>query len=323
MRAVVCRGYGPPEVMELKERPKTTPKNNEVLIKVRASTVTSADWRVRSMTVPAGFGPFARLALGILSPRQPILGTELAGDIEAVGEDVRLFKVGDPVFAFSGAKMGSYVEYKCIPEDGLLAHKPAQLSYEEAAALSFGGTTALDFFRRGKIQKGDQVLINGSAGGVGSAAVQLARHFGAEVTAVCGSGNIDFVKGLGADHVIDYTREDFAKAGKTYDIIMDTAGTAPYARSKDALKPQGRLLLVLGSFWDLLQAPWLSMAGKKQVIAGPVSERPEDLRFLADLAEKGEFRPAIDRRYPLEKIVEAHHYGDAGHKRGNLIIQIA
>jgi NADPH:quinone reductase-like Zn-dependent oxidoreductase len=302
--------------------PVTISGRHEVLIKVRATTVTSGDWRVRSGIVPRGFGMLARLFLGLSGPRQPILGTELAGDIEAVGRDVRRFKVGDPVFAFTGSRMGAYVEYKCLPEGGPLAPKPANLSYEEAAALSFGGATALVFLRKGKVQKGHKVLVNGASGGVGTAAVQIAKHFGAEVTGVTSTGNLELVKSIGADKVIDYTNEDFTQSGLAYDIIVDTVGTAPFARSGRSLKDDGRLLQVLGTLADALQAPWVAMTTRKRVIAGPAAEDPEDVRFLARLAEAGELKPVIDRRYPFEQIVEAHRHVDAGHKRGNVVITV-
>ena len=230
MKAVVYERYGPPEVLTFKDLATPTPKDNEVRIRVRATTVTSGDWRVRSLNVPAGFGPIARLALGISRPRRPILGSELAGDVESVGMDVRKFQVGDQVFAFSGTGLGCHAEYKCMPESGAVALKPANLSYDEAASLSFGGTTAMSFFRRGKLQSGERVLINGASGGVGTAAVQLAKHFGAEVTGVCSTANVELVRSLGADHVIDYTREDFTRDGRTYDVIVDTAGTASFSR---------------------------------------------------------------------------------------------
>ncbi|HEX8438554.1 NAD(P)-dependent alcohol dehydrogenase [Archangium sp.] len=322
MKAIVYEGFGAPDVLQLKELPKPTPKDDEVLIRVRATTVTAGDWRVRSRQLPRGFGLVGRLVLGSSRPRQPILGTELAGDIEAIGTGVSTFKVGDPVFAFSGTKMGCYVEYKCMPANGLLALKPATLGYEEAAALSFGGTTALDFFRRGQLQKGDKVLINGASGGVGTAAVQLAKHFGAEVTAVCSTVNLDLVKSIGADKAIDYTQEDFTRNGEAYDIILDTAGTAPFSRCGDSLKDGGRLLLVLATLKDTLSAPWQSLTTGKKVIAGPVKERAEDLRLLARLAEAGEFKPVIDRRYPFERMADAHRYVDAGHKKGNVVITV-
>jgi NADPH:quinone reductase-like Zn-dependent oxidoreductase len=322
MKAIVYERYGPPDVLEMKEVEKPTPKDNEVLIKVHATTVTSGDWRVRSLTVPAGFRLMSRLVFGISRPRQPILGTELAGEVESIGKDVTKFKVGDQVFAFSGAGMGCHAEYKCMPENGAVALKPSNLTYDEAAALSFGGTTALDFFRRGKLQRGEKVLINGASGGVGTAAVQLAKHFGADVTGVCSTANVGLVRSLGADYVIDYTKEDFTKKGEAYDVIVDTVGTAPFSRSKVSLKEGGRLLQVLGSLPDLLQIPWASMTSSKKVIAGPAAERAEDLRFLAQLAETGEFKPVIDRRYPFEQITEAHRYVDTGRKRGNVVITL-
>ena len=322
MKAAVYERYGPPEVLHLKEVKKPVPKDNEVLIRIRATTVTSGDWRVRSLAMPLGFRLIARLVFGVWRPRQPVLGTELAGEIERVGKNVSLFKVGDPVFAFCGAAMGCHAEYKCLPEEAALAVKPPNLSFDEAAAMSFGGTTALSFFRRGKLRHGESVLINGASGGVGSAAVQLAKHFGAEVTGVCSTANVELVRSLGAHHVIDYTSADFTRNGKTYDIIVDTVGTAAFSRSKNSLKEGGRLLLVFGGLPDMLQIPWVSMTSRKKIIAGPAAERAEDLRFLADLAQAGTFRPFIDRRYPLAQIVEAHRYVDTGRKRGNIIITL-
>lgn len=320
MKAIVYERYGSPDVLELKEVAKPTPRDNEVLIKTHATTVTSGDWRVRSLNVPLGFGLISRLFFGVFRPRQPILGTELAGEVESVGKGVKKFKIGDQVFAFTGASMGCHAEYKCMPEDGAVALKPANLTYDEAAAISFGGTTALDFLRRGKLQRGEKVLVNGASGAVGTAAVQLARCFGADVTGVCSAANVELVRSLGASHVIDYTKEDFTKNGETYDVIVDTAGTAPFSRSKGSLRERGRLLLVLGRLPDMLQIPWVSLTSSKKIIAGPASERAEDLRFLAELAETGKFKPVIGRRYPFEQIAEAHRYVDTGHKRGNVVI---
>lgn len=322
MKAIVYERYGPPDVLELREVEKPTPKVHEVLIRIHATTVTSGDWRVRSLNVPIGFRLISRLIFGLSRPKQPILGTELAGEIESVGKEVSKFKVGDKVFAFSGAGMGCHAEYKCMPEDGAVALKPANLTYDEAAALSFGGTTALSFFKRGNLQSGERVLVNGASGGVGTAAVQLAKHFGADVTGVCSTANVELVRSLGADHVIDYTREDYTKNGQTYDIIVDTAGTAPFTRSKGSLREGGRLLLVLGSLPAMLQIPWVSMTSSKKIIAGPAAERAEDLRFLAKLAEAGEFKPVIDRRYPFEQAAEAHRYVDTGRKKGNVVLLV-
>lgn len=322
MKAIVYERYGPPEVLQLKEVEKPAPKGNEVLIKIHATTVTSGDSRVRSLNVPVGFGLIMRLVLGILRPKQPILGTELAGVVESVGKDVRKFKVGDSVFAFGDAAMGCYAEYKCMPEDGAVALKPANLTYAEAASLSFGGTTALDFLRRGKLQRGERVLVNGASGGVGTAVVQLAKHFGADVAGVCSTANVELVRSLGASHVIDYTKEDFMQNGKTYDVIVDTVGTAPFSRSKTSLTERGRLLMVLGSLPAMLQIPWVLMTSSKKIIAGPAAGHAEDLRFLAKLAQAGEFKSVIDRRYPFEQIAKAHSYVDTGRKKGNVIITL-
>lgn len=322
MKAAVYERYGPPDVVQFREVEKPAPKGNEVLIKIHATTVTSADGRMRSLDAPVGFGFMLRLFLGFSRPRQPILGMELAGEIESVGKSVSKFKVGDPVFAFSGSsmRMGCHAEYKCMPEDGAVVLKPSSLTYDEAAAISFGGTTALDFFRRGKLQAREKVLINGASGAVGSAAVQLAKHFGADVTGVCSTANVELVHSLGAAHVIDYTKEDFARNGVSYDVIVDTAGTAPFSRCKDSLREGGRLLMVLAGLPEMLRIPWASLTSGKKIIAGPAAERADDLRFLAKLAEAGEFKPVIDRRFPFEQIVEAHRYVDTGRKKGNVVI---
>lgn len=323
MRAMICERYGPPEVLKVKEVNKPKPLDNEVLIKIHATTVTSGDARVRGLNVPAGFGLIMRLVLGISGPRQPVLGTELAGVVESVGRDVRQFKAGDSVFAFTDFAMGCHAEYRCMPEKGAIALKPTNLTHDEAAALSFGGMTALDFFNRAKIQRGERVLINGASGAVGTAAVQLARHFGAEVTGVCSTANVELVRSLGAVHVIDYTKEDFTQNSETYDIIIDTVGTAPFSRSKASLKDGGRLLMLIAGLPDMLQAPWLSLTTKKKVVAGPAATRVEDLQCLAELAESGEFKPVIDRRYPFEQIAEAYRYVETGRKKGNVVIVLA
>ena len=322
MKAFIYENYGPPEVLKMSDIPKPVPADNELLIRVRATTVSSADWRMRSLTMPRGFGCLGRLVIGIRAPRQPILGTELAGDVEAVGKAVTSVKVGDRVFAFPGGSMGCYVEYKCMPADGAVAMKPPNLSYEQAAALSFGGSTMLDFFRRGVLRSGDRVLVNGASGAVGSAAVQLARHFGARVTGVCSTTNLDLVRSIGADQVIDYTKQDFTESGESYDMIVDTAGTAPFARSAASLSGGGRLLLVLATLPDMLLAPWQTLTSGKKVIAGPTAERNEYLHQLAELAASGKFLPVIDRTYPFEQIVDAHRYVDEGHKKGSVVITL-
>ena len=327
MKAIVYENYGPPDVLQLKEIEKPTPKDTEVLVKVHATTVTIGDTIMRSFNLPPipGWQKFmARLILGWRKPKRPILGMELAGEVESVGRNVTRFKPGDPVFASTFAvNFGGYVEYKCLPENGVLALKPANLTYEEAAAIPGAGQTAWQCLKKGKIQPGQKVLIYGASGAVGTYAVQLAsHHFGADVTGVCSTANVELVRSLGATHVVDYTKEDFTRNGETYDVIVDTAGTAPFSRSKASLKEGGRLLMVLGGLPDMLQIPWVSMTSNKKVIAGPAAERADDLRFLAELAQAGEFKPVIDRRYPFEQIAEAHSYVDTGHKKGNVIITL-
>lgn len=323
MKAIVYEKYGPPEVLQLKEVEKPTPKVNEVLIRTHVATVTSGDRRVRSLDVPIGFRLIMRLVFGISRPKQPVLGTELAGVIESIGRDVRKFTPGERVFAFSDAAMGCYAEYKCMPEDGAVVQIPSNLNFEEAGAMSFGGTTALFFLKKANLRTGEKVLINGASGGVGTAAVQLAKHFGAYVTGVCSSANMELVRSLGANQVIDYSKEDFTRNGETYDVIVDTVGNAPFSRCKASLKEGGRLLLMLAGLYEMLSASWKSMISGKKIIAGPATGGAEELRFLADLAGKGEFRPVIDRRYPFEQIVEAHRYVDTGHKKGNVVISFA
>jgi len=321
MKAAVYERYGPPEVVEVRDVEKPVPKDGEVLIKIHATTVTSGDWRMRSLELPSGFGFMGPLVFGISKPRQPILGFELAGEIEALGAGVTNFQVGDQVFAFLGASTGCHAEYRCVRADGPVAKKPSNLSYADAAALSFGGATGLHYFRKAGVKAGERVLVNGASGGVGTAMVQLGKHFGAEVTGVCSRSNVELVRSLGADHVIDYAKDDFTKNGVLYDIIVDTVGTAPYSRSKGSLAKGGRLLLVLNDLWDMF-SPLASMWSGKKVIAGPASERVDDLRTLAELAEAGKFKPFIDRTYPLEQIVEAHRLVDSGRKRGNVVVTI-
>jgi NADPH:quinone reductase-like Zn-dependent oxidoreductase len=321
MKVIVYEKYGSPDVLQLKEVEKPTPKDNEVLIRVHATTVTKYDCWARSSTAPTGFGLLSRISSGIRKPKQPILGTELAGEIESVGRDVTLFKKGDQVFAFL-MNLGAYAEYVCMPEDGFVALKPTNMTYDEAAAVPQGALTALYFLRKGNIQKGQEVLIFGASGGIGTYAVQLAKYFGAEVTGVCSTPKLELVKSLGADKVIDYTKEDFTKNAQTYDIIFDTVGKTSISRSIRSLKENGFYLFATFGMPMLVQVFWLFRKSSKKAIIGVLEERPEDLIFLKGLVEAGKIIAVIDSSYPLEQTAEAHKYVETGHKKGNVIITV-
>jgi NADPH:quinone reductase-like Zn-dependent oxidoreductase len=317
MKAAIYRSYGPPDVVSVEEVAKPTPKPHQILIKIHAATVSSGDWRARSLSVPPGFGLIAPLVFGVRAPRQPILGTELAGEIEAIGANVSKFKVGDAVFAFPSFAMGAHAEYRALEEDGRVAFMPRNLSFRESAALCFGGVTALQFLRdRAKLCSGEKVMVIGASGAVGSAAVQLAKHFGAEVIGVCSGANVDLATSIGADRVIDYAREDFISSDDQYDIICDTIGVTSFAACKHALKPGGRLLLVASGLAHVLAAG--SKADGKIVIAGTGNATTEHIRFLKELAEAGAFKPLIDQCFPLHDIVKAHQRVDTGRKTGSV-----
>jgi NADPH:quinone reductase-like Zn-dependent oxidoreductase len=318
MKAIIYENYGPPEVLQLKEIDKPAPKDNEILIRIYATAVNSGDIRMRKAD------PFAvRFMLGLLRPRKKIPGVVFAGIIEATGKSVTKFKTGDEVYGSSFMRFSTYAEYISLPEDGIIAKKPVNLTYAEAAAIPFGGNTALHFLRKAKIEAGQKVLIYGASGATGTAAVQLAKYFGAAVTAVCSTGNIALVKSLGADTVIDYTKEDFSKPGEQYDIVFDTVGYSPFSDSIKSLKKNGYYLrLVHMSPGPILKGLWISMTGNKKVIGGVASGNAEDLVFQNKLIEDGQLKPVIDKTYPLEQIVEAHHYVEAGHKKGNVVITV-
>jgi NADPH:quinone reductase-like Zn-dependent oxidoreductase len=324
MKAITYRRYGAPDVVSLTDVPKPSPKPGELLIRIRATTVTSGDLRARSLNMPAGFRLIGRLVFGLTGPRQPILGTELAGIVEAVGTGVTHFRAGDEVIAFPGGGFGSHAEYRTMPEAGTVTLKPANLTFEEAASLSFGAMTALPFLRdKARIARGDRVLVVGASGAVGSAAVQIGRHLGAQVTAVTSTSNVKLAASLGASGVIDYTTTDFATSGERWDIIFDTTGTVSYERCAASLAPGGRLVAIQGTFAQTLGIGKPSKASGKQVIAGYVPARPDDLRYIVGLAESGELQPVIDRVYPLEDAATAHAYVDKGRKRGSVVLTVA
>jgi len=322
MKAAVYRRYGPPDVVQIEDVEKPIPKDNEILVRIRATTVCAADWRLRKAD------PFfIRFMIGLWRPKKVnILGMEFAGTVESAGKAVTRFAAGDHVFGSTGFRFGAHAEYVCVPEDGGLTLKPDNITQEEAAAILFGGISALYFLRRAKIQAGQKVLIYGASGSVGTFAVQLAKHFGAQVTGVSSTANLELVKSLGADEVVDYTREDFSRGGRIYDIVLDTVGHSGFSRSLRSLKRggcyirvggSGRVLSILG---EMIRGLWASTTGAAKVISGMARNTPGDQSFLKGLIETGTLRTVIDRRYSLEQIAEAHRYVEAGHKKGNVVI---
>jgi NADPH:quinone reductase-like Zn-dependent oxidoreductase len=326
MKAIVTTKYGPPDVLELQEVEKPTPKEDEVLIKIYATTVTAGDCELRSLKVPFGMQLMMRIGFGFRRPRFKIPGTELAGEIEAIGKDVTQFKVGDQVFGSAGTGFGANAEYICLPEkpgemEGGVAIKPANMTYEEAATVPFGGRDSLHFLRLGNIQNGQKILINGAGGSIGTFAVQLAKHYGAEVTAVDSTGKLDMLRSIGADHVIDYTQEDFTQSGEIYDVIFDVVGKISFSRSGRSLKQNGTYLLANPAS-QLFQGLWTRMRSNRKVIMQTSSGSIKDLIFLRELVEAGKIKTVIDRTYPLEQIVEAHRYVEKGGKLGNVVIAV-
>jgi len=327
MKAIVWTKYGPPDVLQLKEVEKPAPKEDEVLIRIHATTVTAGDCELRSLRLPIYISLPIRIWLGFTKPRaNTIPGTELAGEIEAVGKDVKRLKEGDQVFGSAGMGFGANAEYICLPEEpgemeGGVAIKPANMTYEEAATVPFGGRDALHFLRKGNIRSGQKILINGAGGSIGTFAVQLAKHFGAEVTAVDSTAKLDMLRSIGADHVVDYTQEDFTERGEIYDVIFDVVGKISFSRSNKSIKQDGTYLLANpGS--QMVTGLWTRLTSSRQVIMQTASGTIGDLNFLRGLIEEGKIRTVIDRRYPLEQTAEAHRYVEKGHKKGHVVITV-
>jgi len=322
MRAAVYRRFGGPEVVRVEQVAKPTPGPRDVLVRVHASTVSAADYRARSRIVPKGLFVLAALSLGILRPRKPVLGMDIAGVVEEVGADVTGWAVGDEVMAMLGARFGGHAQYALVPQDGAIARKPRNLGFEESVALVFGGITAHAFLDRATIGPGSTVLVNGASGAVGSACLQLASQRGAEVTAVCSTANRALATRLGATRVIDYAQQDFTAEGRRYDIVVDCVGNVAYERVVDVVKPGGALLLVIADLAGVLKAGGRSKRTGKLVSAGNPDFTAERLAHLVHLAEAGQLQPVIDRTYDLVDVVEAYRYVDAGHKRGNVVLRI-
>jgi NADPH:quinone reductase-like Zn-dependent oxidoreductase len=327
VKAIVWTKYGPPEVLELLEVAKPAPKANEVLIKIYATTVTAGDCELRSLNLPIYISLPMRMWIGFRKPKgNTIPGTELAGEIEAVGEDVKGFKEGDQVFGSAGLGFGANAEYICLPEqpgdmEGGVVIKPVNMTYEQAATVPFGGRDALHFLRKGNVQSGQMVLINGAGGSIGIFAVQLAKYFGAQVTAVDSTGKLDMLRSIGADQVIDYTQEDFSERGETYDVIFDVVGKISFSRSNRSLKRNGTYLLA-NPGKQIVRGLWTRMTSSKNVIMETSSQKTEDLVYLKELIEAGKIITVIDRCYPLEQTAEAHRYVETGHKKGNVVITV-
>lgn len=331
MKAIVCTKFGPPEVLQLKEVEKPIPKNNEILIRVHATPVNFGDTLVRHFNaisprkfhMPFLFWLMGKIYFGFRKPKIPVLGSEFSGEVESVGKDVKRFSPGDPVFGYRGPRMGAYAEYLCMPENGVVALKPAPMTFEEASAVPYGAIMALNVLRKANLQPGQKILVNGASGGIGPAIVQLARsHFGAKVTGVCGTPRLEYVKSLGAEKVIDYTQEDFINGGETYDLIVDILGKNSFARCKRSLLPKGRYLFVSFKMKQVFQMLRTSLGGGRKVICIVSTEKAEDLALIKELVEAGKIKTIIDRCYPLEQAAEAHRYVEQGHKKGNIVITI-
>jgi NADPH:quinone reductase-like Zn-dependent oxidoreductase len=326
MKAIVCTDYGPSDVLQLRDVPKPVPKDDDVLVRIRATTVSAADCELRRFDFAPWIWVPIRLAFGIRRPRQPLLGQELAGEIESVGKEVRALKKGDRVFAATGIGLGAYAEYICLSENaktGAITTMPANLSYEEAAAVPYGGGEALQFLRKANVRSGQKILVNGAGGSFGTFAVQLAKVLGAHVTAVDSAHKLEMLREIGSDRVIDYARGDFADGPETYDVIFDVDRNTPSGRMVRLLTENGCLLMANPGFVQIVGARWASRGSKKRVSFAASSVTSEDLAYLRDLVEAGRLRPVIDRRFPLEQMVEAHRYAESGEKLGNVVVAVA
>ncbi|HJS30169.1 MAG TPA: NAD(P)-dependent alcohol dehydrogenase [Anaerolineales bacterium] len=330
MKAIVYTEFGPPDVLRIEELPKPVPKEGEILVRVHATSVNFGDLIARNLRyissrefyMPLPLLLPTRMYFGFTKPKINILGSEFSGEIEAVGRDVRRFREGDQVIGYLGQRMGAYAEYLCMPEDGLVARKPANMTFPEAAAVPYGAVMATSLLRAGRLLSGQRVLINGASGGIGSAAVQLARHLGAEVTGVCGAPRLDYVRSLGAYRVMDYAQEDPFQNGETYDLIFDILGKTSFSRCKNSLNPHGVYLLASFKTKPLLQMMWTKAAGSKKVICALASEKPENLAFVSELIEAGEFKSIIDRCFPLEEAAQAHRYAESGGRKGQVVLTV-
>ncbi len=326
MRAIVCTDYGPPDVLQLRDVPKPVPKDNEVLVRIRATTVSAADCELRRFDFGLWIWVPIRLWFGIRRPRQPVLGQELAGDVESVGKDVRSLRRGDRVFAATGIGLGAHAEYICLrenPQTGAITTMPANLSFEEAAAVPYGGGEALQFLRKANVRSEQRVLVNGAGGSFGTFAVQLAKVLGAHVTAVDSGPKLEMLRTIGADRVIDYSQEDFTDSPETYDVIFDVVRNTPSGRMVRLLTENGCLLMANPGFLQIVRALWASRGSKRRVVFGASSGTSEDLAYLRGLVEAGGLHPVIDRRFPLEQMVEAHRYAETGQKLGNVVVVVA
>jgi NADPH:quinone reductase-like Zn-dependent oxidoreductase len=330
MKAITYLKYGTPDVLQLKEVEKPTPKKSEILIRIHAVSVNVGDLWARNFkaitptrfSMPLPFWLPARMYFGLTKPKINILGNEFSGVVESVGGDVKHFKKGDPVFGYRGQSMGANAEYLSMPENGLVEIKPSNMSHAEAAVVPYGALTALNLLRKANLQPGQKVLIHGASGGIGSAAVQLAKYYGAEVTGVCGTPRLEFVRALGADHVIDYTKEDFTQNGESYDLVFDIMNKSSFSRCKNSLTPNGMYLLASFKMKQVFQMLLTSITGGRKVICAMSFENPKDLVLIRELVEAGKIKAIIDRRYPLEQTAEAHRYVESGQKKGNVVMTV-